>query len=305
MAAFSDYVKNIFWVLVLIQFAPLLIKSIRSQYSELLESKTKVGIITIKGMIANATPTINEIKQIFEAKDIKAVVFKIDSGGGVSSSSQAIFQEILHYKKQHPEKNVFTIVEQMAASGAYYVACATDYILATPSALIGSIGVYIAHPNFKEFIEQFKIGYSITKSGTYKGAGNPLLTLTPEQKAQFQELSNDTYRQFLRDVTQQRPQLPTDQTKWAEGRIFTGEQALELGMIDAVGTASTLEKALREKAQIVGGIEWVKPTKKRSFLASLFAQDDDDDASSYVETFINTICQTLESRYSAAAQKTL
>lgn len=300
VAAFSDYIKNIFWVLVLVQFAPVLIKSIRTQYSDLLENKTKVGVITIRGMIDQAAPTIREIKEIFEEKDIKAVVFKIDSGGGISSSCQAIFQEILNYKKQHPEKNVITLVEQIAASGGYYIACGTDYIVATPSALIGSVGVYIAHPNFKEFIEQFRIGYSITKSGTYKGAGNPLLPLTPEQKKQFQELSDDTYRQFVRDVSQQRPQLPNDRTKWAEGRIFTGEQALEIGMIDAVGSSSTLEKVLREKAQIVGRIEWVKPTKKRSLLANLFAPEEGDEGNSHVATMVNTICQTLESRYSSA-----
>ena len=302
MAAFSDYIKNIFWVLVLIQFAPILIKSIRTQYSDLLESKTKVGVISIKGTIQNTASSLKEITQIFEEKDIKAIVFKIDSPGGISSSSQALFQEILHYKKEHPEKSVITLVEQLAVSGAYYVACATDYIVATPSALLGSIGVFIAHPNFKEFIEHYKIGYSITKTGAYKGAGNPLLPLTPEQKAQFQELSNDTYRQFVRDVAQQRPQLSHDRTKWAEGRIFTGEQALEIGMIDAVGTASTVEKVLREKAQIVGKIEWVKPTKKRSFVASLFAPEEEDEGTSNISTLVNSICQTIESRYSTVAE---
>ena len=297
MATFSDYVKNIFWVLLLLQFAPMFIKGIRSQYSDLFEEKTRVGVISVKGFISSSSPTVREIKQTFEDSSIKAVVFKIDSQGGVAPSAQAIFQEILHYKKLHPEKYVVTLVEQMAASGGYYIAAATDHIISAPSAIIGSIGVLISHPSFKRLIERFDIDYSITKSGTFKGAGDPFLTLTEAQKAQFQELSNDSYRQFVRDITAQRPQLPSDPKAWAEGKIFTGEQALGLKLIDEIGTASTVEKILREKAQIVGRIEWIKPLKKRPFLSSLFAQEEEGEGTTYLSAAVNTICQALESRY--------
>ena len=299
MATFSDYLKNIFWVLLLIQFAPFLIKGIRSQYSDLFEEKTRVGVITIKGMIRSAYPAVKDIKKIFEDKSIKAVVLRVDSPGGGSAAAQSIFHELLHYKKQHPEKYVVTLVEQVAASGGYYVACAADYIISTPSALVGSIGVYIAHPNFKEFIEQFQIKYSITKTGTYKGAGDPLLTLTPEQKAQFQDLSNNTYQQFVKDVAKQRPQLPHDSTKWAEGKIFTGEQAVGLNLVDETGSPATVEKVLRDKAQIVGRIEWIKPTKKRPFLASIIKPEEDDEDTTFLASVVNSICTTLEARYSS------
>ena len=299
MATFSDYLKNIFWALLLLQLAPLFIKDIRSQYSDLFEEKTKVGVIAIKGVIRNAYPTVKHIKQIFEDKNIKAVVLRVDSPGGVSPTAQTIFQEILHYKKQHPEKYVVTLVEQVAASGGYYIACAADYIVSAPSAFIGSIGVYIAHPNFKDFIEQFQLKYSITKTGTYKGAGDPLLTLTPEQKAQFQDLTNNTYQQFIKDVAAQRPALPHDSTKWAEGKIFTGEQAVALNLIDATGSPATVEKILRDKAQIVGKIEWIKPTRKRPFLASLIAPEEDGEDTTYLASAVNSICQALEKRDSS------
>lgn len=268
------------------------------------EPKTKVGVINIRGILRSAGPTVKNIKQMFENKNIKAVVFKVECPGGLSGTAQTIFQEINHYKKQHPDKYVVSLVENIAASGGYYVACATDYIIASPSAFIGSIGAYIQHPSFKAFIEQFHIKYEITKAGTYKGAGNPLLDLTPDQKAQFQDITNDTYRQFVRDVAKQRPQLPSDSTQWAEGKIFTGEQALGLTLIDKIGSPATVEEVLREKAQIVGDIEWIKPSKKRTFLSNLFAPEEDDDHSSYLASAVATICQTLESRYTNTAPLT-
>ncbi len=297
MATFSDYVKNIFWVLLLLQFAPLFFKGIRTQYSDMFEEKTRVGVIPITGDIEHANPTIKDVKKFFEDKNLKAIVLKIDSPGGVSPAGQAIFQEILHYKKLHPEKFVVSYVERLAASAAYYIACAGDYIIATPSSTIGSIGVIIQHPSFKGLLEKINVSYTITKTGEYKGIGNPFLTMTPEEKAIFQELSNDTYKQFIRDVSAQRPQLSPDIKVWAEGKIFTGEQALALKLIDETGSPSTVERVLREKAQIIGKVEWIKPAKKRSFLANLFAQDEDDDSTTYLSAAVDSICQAVESRY--------
>lgn len=301
MATFSDYVKNIFWVLLLLQFAPVIIKGIRSQYSDLFEEKTRVGVIPITGEIDHASPTVNEVKKFFEDKSLKAIVLKIDSPGGVSPAGQAIFQEILYYKKLHPEKFVISYVERMAASAAYYIACAGDHIIATPSSTIGSIGVFIQHPSFKGLLEKIHVTYSITKTGEYKGIGNPFLSITPDEKALLQEMSNDTYKQFIRDVSAQRPQLSTDTKLWAEGKIFTGEQALALKLIDETGSPSTVEKVLRDKAQIIGKVEWIKPAKKRAFFATLFGQDDEDESTSFLSSMINNICQTLESRYATQA----
>ena len=175
MATFSDYIKNIFWILLLLQFAPIFIKGIRSQYSDMFEEKTKVGVIPISGSIETASPAVHDVKKFFEDTSLKAIVLRIDSPGGVAPSAQAIFQEILHYKKLHPEKYVVSYIERMAASGGYYIACAGDYIIATPSSTIGSIGALFQHPAFKELLEKIHIGYSITKTGDYKGIGNPFL----------------------------------------------------------------------------------------------------------------------------------
>lgn len=300
MATFSDIAKNIFWALILLQFAPIFIQGIVKQYYDLFEPKTKVGVIKFEGMLANAEPRLKEIKKFFTDTSIKAIILKIESPGGVSGTSQTLFNEINHFRKEYPHKYVIALVENVAASGGYYVAMAADYIIASPSAIIGSIGVFRSLPNLREFIEYHKIKYDAVTAGKYKGMGNFFLPLTPEQKAHLQESTNDTYRQFVRDVAQRRPQLPADTKVWAEGKIFTGEQALALKLIDAVGSPATALQVLKDKAHIEGPIEWVKPAKRSGFFAALSGESDDSD-STYIQSFVNSVCSAVEQRYGAHA----
>lgn len=299
--AFSDIVKTIFWAFLLLQVAPFFIKSIKQNYSDLFETKTKVAVIPIKGLIHNADPLLKDLKKYFEDPEIKAIVLKIDSPGGLSGTAQTIFQEINHYKTIYPSKYIVSIVENVAASGGYYIATASHWIIASPSAFIGSIGAYIQHPYLKEFIEQFKIKCTFIKAGTYKTAGNPLVEMTPEQRALFQTMTDEVYKQFVRDVARQRPHLPADSKEWADGRIFTGEQAAALKLIDEVGSPSTVERVLRENAPIVGKIEWVKSPRKLSLLAGLFGERANEEEGSSLSSWVNSVCQALEDRYGPSA----
>ncbi len=298
---FSDIVKTIFWAFLLLQIGPFFIKSIKQNYSDLFETKTKVAVIPIKGLIHNAGPTLKDLKKYFEDPEIKAIVLKIDSPGGLSGTAQTIFQEINHYKTIYPSKYIVSIVENIAASGGYYIATASHWIIASPSAFIGSIGAYIQHPYFKEFIEQFKIKFTFIKAGTYKTAGNPLVEMTPEQRALFQTMTDDVYKQFVRDVARQRPHLPADSKEWADGRLFTGEQAVALKLIDEVGSPSTVERVLRANAPIVGKIEWVKSPQKLSLLAGLFGDRTSEEEGSSLSSWVNSVCQTLEDRYGSSS----
>ena len=148
MATFSDYAKNIFWVLLILQFAPTMIRSIRQQYTELSEHKTKVGVFTLKGPLLSLTSQVKDLKKLFENPEIKAIILKVDSPGGNPPTFQTIYNEIIHYKNRYPSKYVVGMVETVAASGGYYALCPAHYIIATPSALIGSIGAYVQHPLF-------------------------------------------------------------------------------------------------------------------------------------------------------------
>lgn len=301
MAKFYDYLRNFFVLLLVLQLAPPFIKNIKTQYEDLLEPKTKVGVVEIKGTISDSGKYIKNLKNFFEDDDIKAIVLKIESPGGSAGSSQAIFNEIKLLRNQYSNKYVITLVENICASGGYYVACASNYIIASPASFIGSIGVYISHPMIKDFIEYYKIKYEVIKSGSYKTAGSPFFELTEAQRDEFQSLSDNVYQQFTKDVAERRPHVPADIKKWADGRIFTGEQAFNLKLVDELGSASNVVKVLRDNAHIEGNIEWVRQTKKASILSALFSQDDESE--SYLNSCITRICEVLESRYGSATAK--
>ena len=275
MSKLTTYLKNIFFILLILQFTPPILQNLSKQYNKLYENKTQVGVIEIKGTLYSAKKHVKHLKEFFENKDIKAILLKMDCPGGSAGTSQAIYSEILALKEQNGSKPVIALVENMCASGGYYVASAADYIVASPSSMVGSIGVYIAHPQFKDFIEQFKVKYSVTKSGLYKTAGDPLTELTEPAKEMFQNLTNNVYEQFVSDIKSRRPKLAAlDEKSWAEGRILTGNEALKVGLIDAVGSYSHAVKAIKDKAIIEGEIEWVKPPKKSNLWKVLVGDDE-------------------------------
>lgn len=301
MAKIFDYVKNLFWLLLILQLAPSLLKSIKLQYENVFESQTKVGLITIKGVLYDSTTHVRNLRKFFENNDIKAIVLKIESPGGAAGSAQAIFNEIKELKKNVSPKYVVTWIENIAASGGYYVASAADYIVTSPGALVGSIGAYIAHPYFKDFIETYKIKYDIVKTGEYKSVGSPFVELVPAQRELLQSVTDSTYQQFVNDVASQRSKakLSANTKEWAEGKIFTGEQALKLGLVDKLGSQSTVMEVLKEHAPIIGKIDWVKPTSTKSVWQTLFSTEDEEESRSGLKSICNTVLHAVEERYTS------
>lgn len=276
MSKLTGYLKNIFIIILILNFAPPIIYNIYNNYSKFTENRTKVGVLEVKGVLYNSHKIVKNLRKFFENKDIKAILLKIDSPGGASGTSQVIYNEILQLKQQNGAKPVIALVENICASGGYYVASAADYIICSPSSMVGSIGVYIAHPQFKEFVEQFKIKYNVTKTGLYKTAGDPMTELTEPAKEMFQALTNDVYSQFVNDIKLRRPKLSAlDENLWAQGKILTGNEAFKLGLIDEIGSYSNAVKAVKDKAIIEGEIEWVKPPKKSNIWKLLIGNDDD------------------------------
>lgn len=269
---FGDYIKYSILIIVLLLIAPGLIRVLISTYQEVLQPKTRVGRVTIEGIISHSTTSIENIKKLLKNPNNKALLIVIDSGGGAAGAAQALFTSIKELKALY-KKPIFVYVENICASGAYYAACAGDVIITSPSAFLGSIGVYIPHPELKELINDYKIYYNVIKTGTYKAACSPFMQDSPEQIAMLQGLTDDTYKQFITDVASQRKALKLeDETTWAQGRIFTGNQALALGLIDAIGSLTTAEAMIKEKLGITTDIEWAdapKPSKLAAFFENL------------------------------------
>lgn len=294
--SFFDYLKNAFLVLIFLQFTPSLLDNLRKQYNKYIKPKTSVGLISIQGVITDSSPYIKHINGFFQDPDIKALLLKIDSPGGAAASSQAIHQEILLLKKDF-HKPVIVLVENTCASGGYYIAAAADYIIAPGTSLIGSIGAYLPYYfHFKEFIEQFKISSTSVKAGTYKSLGDPFVPATPQGIALLQGVLDDTYQQFASDIAATRNLSMNTIAVWADGKVFSGRQALQLGLIDELGSWYAAIKVIKEKALIEGDIEWIKPPQPNSW-STLFGLNQDDESPSTLSHITNSICSCIETRY--------
>lgn len=290
MARFLTWLKNIFFILLFLQIAPMLFISIKKHYSSLLEQRTKVGVILLDDELTKSQVYVEQLKKLFKDTEIRAILLRINCPGGTPGAAQAFYSELRQLKEEY-SKTVGVFVENICTSGAYYAACPADFIVATPSAFVGSIGVYIPLPHLKEFINQYKIDYSVVKTGDYKTTGDMFLQQTSHGQEMLQALTDDTYDQFINDVMEARPLLTKALVNdWANGKVFTGRQALKNGLIDAVGSQSTVESLLRKKAPIDGEIEWVYNKKNHGIIRSLFSEDEDTpDSGSFTEGVINKI----------------
>ncbi|HUK40963.1 MAG TPA: signal peptide peptidase SppA [Candidatus Acidoferrales bacterium] len=205
-----------------------------------------VGVLQIEGAIDDSRDVTSELKRFKEAPWIKAVVVRIDSPGGAVAPTQEIVEEIQKTKKTKP---LIASMGGMAASGGYYIASACDKILANPGTLTGSIGVIMQLTNVEELMKKVGVkGYNI-KSGPNKDIGSPFQPLSPEGREILQSLVEDVYRQFVAAVAKGRGLDEAVVRKLADGRVYSGAQAKELGLIDQFGT---LDDAIDLAAKRVG-----------------------------------------------------
>lgn len=296
MANFSNVLKNIFFFLLILQVAPPIIQNLKKQYFEGLTAKTKVGLLPISGVVYDSDYYAHQLKKMFKDRSIKAIMLKIESAGAAAGSAEAIANEIDILKKEFP-KPIISLCENICASGSYYIACSTDYIISPPSALIGSIGTKIPYQfKLKHFLEQFKIQHIPIVAGDFKDATDPFTDITPEQKAQLQSVANNSYENFVEHVAKHRANINVANAQtWANGRIFTARQALKIGLIDEIGSQSNALMCLKKLAIIEGEIEWVKPNQSNNFLAMLTGDNNHTEMTynDMLNTVVTGVCHFL------------
>lgn len=228
----------------------------------------KVGVLEVKGVIGNVQPTIEELAKFRKDGSVKAVVVRIESPGGGVSPSQELYQEI---RRTVREKPVVVSMGSVAASGGYYIACAAQKIYANPGTITGSIGVILQFTNFEELLKKIGFRMEVVKSGPYKDVGNPGREMTAEEKAYLQDMVDNVHQQFVRDVARGRRMKVEKVREVADGRIFTGEQAMELGLVDELGNLKDAINAAAKMAAIEGEPKIVYPEKeKKSIFDYLF-----------------------------------
>jgi protease-4 len=206
----------------------------------------KIAIVEIRGVIAQSSGIIDEIHQYLEDDGVKAIILRIDSPGGGVGPSQEIHREVVKVKEK---KKIVTSMGSVAASGGYYIACATDLIVANPGTITGSIGVLMEFTNIEELFKKIGIKGVVLKSGELKDIGSPFREMTPEEKRLIQEVIDNVHQQFIKAVAEGRKMDRLKVTQIADGRILTGEQAKQLGLVDQIGN---LDDAIDATAKLVG-----------------------------------------------------
>jgi protease-4 len=207
----------------------------------------QVAIVRIEGIILDCEEIIKEINTYRDDNNTAALLLRIDSPGGAVAPSQEIFNAV---KKFAQKKPVVVSMGTAAASGAYYIASGANKIFANGTTLTGSIGVICELPRYDELLNKIGISIEVITAGKMKDAGSPVRELTKEEREYFYELLKDTHEQFIQDVAAGR-NLDYDYLKTlAQGQIFTGNQALKLGLIDSLGTFEDAKSYILEICQL-------------------------------------------------------
>lgn len=229
--------------------------------SKLFSGQPEIGVIVVEGTImhkaesggfgpsqgASADRMVEMIRQA-EKDGVKGLLLKINSPGGTAAASQSVYSELQRLRKQSKVR-IVAAMGDVAASGGYYIASAADKVFANPATLTGSIGVIAQFTQVQGLFSKLGLSTTVIKSGKYKDIGSPYRATTPDERALFQRLINDTYEDFLQAVSKGR-HLPVEQVrKLADGRIYTGNQAYKLKLVDGLGdynvALADLEKMLQ------------------------------------------------------------
>jgi protease IV len=237
----------------------------------------KVAIIPIDGEIVGSRDTIDALHRYARNNSVKAMVVRINSPGGAIAPSQEIYEEIRNVRSRSG-KPIIASLDSVAASGGYYIASACDTIVANPGSITGSIGVILQWMETKDLLAWAKLKPETITSGAMKAAGSPYQDLTDEQRAYFQSIVTQLHGQFVRAVAAGRKGKlsEADVSRIADGRVFTGEQALGLKLVDQLGN---LDDAIRVAGKL-GGISGrpgtIYPKKRTRSIFDAITNDDSD-----------------------------
>jgi len=229
----------------------------------------KIAIVEIKGVIGQSSGIIEEIHQYQEDEGVKAIILRIDSPGGGVGPSQEIHQEILRAKLK---KKVVTSMGSVAASGGYYIACASDLIVANPGTITGSIGVLMEFTNIEELFKKIGIKGVVLKSGEHKDVGSPFREMTPEETRMMQEVIDNIHQQFIQAVAMGRKMDQAKVMEIADGRILSGEQAKQIGLVDQLGNLQDAIDITAKMVGIEGKPNILYPKRRLSFLEMIMRE---------------------------------
>ena len=263
---------GLFALFVAILFA-LVLFTIRDEEGDAFGfTENKIGVIEVSGFILQSKSFIEQLQRFAENSSIKAIILRIDSPGGGVAASQEIYNEVLRLRKQK-KKIIVSSMASVGASGAYYIACGTDKIIANPGTVTGSIGVIAEWINYGDLMKWARLKSIVFKSGELKDAPSPIRELTDSEKKYLQNIIDDMYIQFVTAVANGRKLEFEEVRGLADGRVFTGKDAKAKNLVDELGGLQDAVEITTKLAQIRGEPKLVYPAKPRKGLLGLLFDD--------------------------------
>jgi protease-4 len=232
----------------------------------------RIGVVDLDGVILSPQPVVGELKKFGDDSSIKAIILHVNSPGGGVAASEEIYREVKRIRNEKKKKIVVSI-EAVGASGAYYVSSAADKIFADEGSIVGSIGVIAQWVNYGDLLKWAKLKDVVIKTGEFKDTGNPARELTPAEQAYMQSLIDNMFGQFIQAVSQGRGIKYDDVKSIANGKVWTGQEALSMKLIDNVGDFEAAVSDTAKSVGIRGEPTLVHPEKERKTLLDLLLGD--------------------------------
>jgi protease IV len=232
----------------------------------------RIQVVDIEGELLQSTPIVEQLKRYEDSNSVKAILLNIDSPGGGVAVSQEIYAELRRLREKK-DKTIVAYLSSTGASGAYYVACAANKIVANPGTIVGSIGVIAEWVSYAELLEWAKLKDIVFKTGEFKDTGSPTRPLTDNEKKYFQGLIDDMYVQFLEAVSSGRKLDLQEVRSMADGRVFTGRDAKERKLIDEIGNFQDAVDLTAKLSGISGKPRLLRLSRPRVTLLDVLTTD--------------------------------
>jgi protease-4 len=232
----------------------------------------RIGVVDLEGVILSPQPVVDQLKKFGDDSSIKAIILHVNSPGGGVAASEEIYREVKRIREEK-KKRIVVSIESVGASGAYYVAAASNKIYADNGSIVGSIGVIAEWVNYGDLMKWAKLKSVVIKTGEFKDTGNPARDLTPAEQVYMQSLIDSMFGQFIQAVADGRGMKFDDVKAIANGKVWTGKEALSMKLIDNVGDFEAAVKDTAKSVGISGEPTLVRPEKDRKTLLDLMTGD--------------------------------
>ncbi|MGA2371982.1 MAG: signal peptide peptidase SppA [Candidatus Korobacteraceae bacterium] len=262
--------------LFLVAIFALVYFSVRSQQKDSFGGfGDKIAVVDLEGVILTPKDVVEQLRKFADDSSVKAIVLHVNSPGGGAAASEEIYREVLRIRDQK-KKRIVASIETVGASGAYYVSSAADKIFADNASIVGSIGVIAEWYNYEELMKWAKLQQITLKAGEFKDTGSPTRPMTPEERAYMQGLIDNMHVQFIHSVAVGRKMKDDQVRALANGKVWTGEEAVPLKLVDQIGDFRAAIEDTAKSVGIKGEPTLVHNEKDRKSLLDLLFGDVSD-----------------------------